>query len=129
MLKCFGLLRFESAAHARRWLEIDKVIRQPDFLGSVDIFMLPLKKSDMTNRGYPIIQLISLHITFLDIYVKQYLTKMEEAVKLFGGIPHVVCHQKPWTIRGNQLPGSIIINQWPDFTHFLNYKTSGECRL
>lgn len=48
---CLGVMKFASGILTKRWLESDHQFKQPDFLGQVDIIIVPLRKKDMSHKG------------------------------------------------------------------------------
>uniref|UniRef100_A0A183AH85 Exostosin domain-containing protein n=1 Tax=Echinostoma caproni TaxID=27848 RepID=A0A183AH85_9TREM len=137
---CIGVMKFANTTLTRRWLESDHPFRQPDFLGQVDIILVPLQKNDMSHKGnncaimypttfepgYPILEITSLHVSFKDLYETKYLPELECLVQRFGGVPLVVCQNEPWIWRAVENPGAIIINQWPNWDSYEKYCARGE---
>ncbi|CAL8077430.1 unnamed protein product [Calicophoron daubneyi] len=119
--KCLGVMKFANPTLTKRWLESDHPFRQPDFLDQVDILIVPLQKNDMSHKGYPIIEMTNLHINFKDLYETKYLPELECLVQQYGGVPLVVCQNEPWKWRAVENPGSISINQWPDWESYERY--------
>lgn len=119
--KCLGIMKFANPYLTRRWLESDHPFKQPDFLDQIDILIVPLIKSDMSHKGYPIIELTNLHVNFKDIYETKYLPDLGCNVQESGGCPLIVCTNEPWKWRGIKNPGSICINEWPDWKTYNRY--------
>ncbi|KAF7257580.1 hypothetical protein EG68_05248 [Paragonimus skrjabini miyazakii] len=118
---CVGILKFANTRLTKLWLESDHPFRQQDFLDQVEILIVPLQKNDMSQKGYPIIEITNLHLSFKDLYETKYLPELECLVQKFGGVPLIVCQNEPWKWRAVDNPGSISINQWPDWQSYERY--------
>nr|CAH8876537.1 unnamed protein product [Trichobilharzia regenti] len=82
----------------------------------------------MSHKGYPIIEILNLRIKMKEVFESKYLTEMKCLIKECGGCPLIVQHDDVWKWRGSKNPGSIIINQWPDWESYHKYSTKDETR-
>ncbi|KAL7059403.1 hypothetical protein AAHC03_012878 [Spirometra sp. Aus1] len=124
--KCVGLMKFASFQEARRWLESDHPFKQHDFLGQVEVYLMPLTKQEMSHKGYPIIHIFNQHVSFKDVFETKLLPEMEKIVHHYGGVPLVVSQNEPLKWRGVEPPGAIIINQWPNWEAYDRFNASDD---
>ena len=80
----------------------------------------------LSISGYPILELMNMNVNFRDVYETKFLPALECQVEDAGGCPLIVCRNEPWKWRGVENPGSMCINQWPDWKSYERFYARGE---
>ncbi|CAH8456903.1 unnamed protein product [Heterobilharzia americana] len=116
-----GILQFNSAKAADKWLNSDPVFRQHDWLDDAEIWIAPLSKE---IKPWKYLQLSSLKVTNEDDFKNQYLPKFEESVSNFGGEPFICLTSHVEVRRGLKEMDYLIITEWPDEESSLKWNQS-----
>ena len=124
MRKTIAILSFPNRERARMWFQSDPIAKQQDWLGGVDVVIVPLQYT--APREKDTFVLLDAGVMDEERFLNEYVNAQIDTLRENGASCYVVASKVHENLRGLWVPRFIVMHQFPSYEGAVRYYRNGK---